>query len=466
MVSPVTGGVNSIVIIYANFSQSFYFPILYGDNFDIEVRDFHYIGSDGYVLCGFRGVGANARAFVATIDATLSFMNYAEYTEVSVFYSIWVDNINKYDFYACGKKDDDGIIASIDRGSLNFTNLYETEIPWEYHKIIAIHEKEELLFAVSGRNPKCNTIGFTTFGLAFNAPWSCMWTQNTDLASHCVISDYALKDNTVILASSYQNIVTLNPVPLPLTSIQAYHFTLGSNEKNYCVQDIGTTNDDGTTGISVAGYLEQLGSMPPLLWRQAWHGYVFGLSSSSTMSNNHHHAAGSSDQWEYYKIRYDQSGEIYTGGFFLRDYVSAALFGTPLRLAPYCDDIYPSLSVHIDYQRISCFSLLPIQFKEQTVEPFISHFCSMDLIGYCDPFKKVSPPDFAMQSSNIESEITNFYDRIIVKAIPTGTIYHIYSVTGQLLQTGTTNPDISTAQLAKGMYILRLENGKAFKFIK
>jgi len=38
--------------------------------------------------------------------------------------------------------------------------------------------------------------------------------------------------------------------------------------------------------------------------------------------------------------------------------------------------------------------------------------------------------------------------------------------TGQLLQFGTTNPDISTAQLSKGMYILRLENGKVYKFVK
>jgi len=42
----------------------------------------------------------------------------------------------------------------------------------------------------------------------------------------------------------------------------------------------------------------------------------------------------------------------------------------------------------------------------------------------------------------------------------------IYSITGQLVQTGTTNPEISTAQLTKGMYILRLENKKAIKFVK
>ena len=46
------------------------------------------------------------------------------------------------------------------------------------------------------------------------------------------------------------------------------------------------------------------------------------------------------------------------------------------------------------------------------------------------------------------------------------THYQIYTITGQLIQTGTANPNISTAQLSKGIYILRLENGKAFKFLK
>jgi hypothetical protein len=71
-----------------------------------------------------------------------------------------------------------------------------------------------------------------------------------------------------------------------------------------------------------------------------------------------------------------------------------------------------------------------------------------------------------MPLHEIESEITTFYNRITVKDTPSGTNYQIYSVTGQLIQTGTTTPDISTALLSKGMYILRLENGKAFKFVK
>ncbi|MDR2970689.1 MAG: T9SS type A sorting domain-containing protein [Bacteroidales bacterium] len=46
------------------------------------------------------------------------------------------------------------------------------------------------------------------------------------------------------------------------------------------------------------------------------------------------------------------------------------------------------------------------------------------------------------------------------------THYQIYTITGQVVQTGITTPDISTAQLNKGIYILRLENGKVFKFVK
>ena len=35
-----------------------------------------------------------------------------------------------------------------------------------------------------------------------------------------------------------------------------------------------------------------------------------------------------------------------------------------------------------------------------------------------------------------------------------------------LLQTGANGHDISTVQLSKGIYILRLENGKVVKFVK
>jgi predicted transcriptional regulator len=53
-----------------------------------------------------------------------------------------------------------------------------------------------------------------------------------------------------------------------------------------------------------------------------------------------------------------------------------------------------------------------------------------------------------------------------LKNISSNTFYQIYNVTGQLVQSGTTNPDISTVKLCKGMYILRLESGKAYKFVK
>jgi len=84
----------------------------------------------------------------------------------------------------------------------------------------------------------------------------------------------------------------------------------------------------------------------------------------------------------------------------------------------------------------------------------------------CTPFKGGNAPEYTMQKSENETEITNFDDRIIVQDTPANTFYQIYTVTGQLIQTGTTNPDISTAQLTKGIYILRLETGKAFKFVK
>jgi len=54
----------------------------------------------------------------------------------------------------------------------------------------------------------------------------------------------------------------------------------------------------------------------------------------------------------------------------------------------------------------------------------------------------------------------------VIKDIPQNTHYQIYTITGQLISSGVATSNISTAQLGKGIYILRLENGKAFKFVK
>jgi hypothetical protein len=103
--------------------------------------------------------------------------------------------------------------------------------------------------------------------------------------------------------------------------------------------------------------------------------------------------------------------------------------------------------------------------SEQLLESFEEKPFPMDY-SECPPFKGGGNSEFAMLPPEKETEIIAFYNRIIVKEIPINTLYQIYSLTGQLIQTGTTNPDISTAQLSKGIYILRLENGKAFKFVK
>ena len=85
--------------------------------------------------------------------------------------------------------------------------------------------------------------------------------------------------------------------------------------------------------------------------------------------------------------------------------------------------------------------------------------------GECLPFKGGGTPELAPAIED-ESEMITFYDRITVKDTPTNTNYQIYNVMGQLMQSGTINPDISTVQLSKGLYILRLENGKVYKFVK
>ena len=89
----------------------------------------------------------------------------------------------------------------------------------------------------------------------------------------------------------------------------------------------------------------------------------------------------------------------------------------------------------------------------------------MLLLEYCDDFKKGEATESSMSTEN-EIEIVAFPDRITVTNIPSNSDYQIYNVIGQLMQAGTTSVDISTARLGQGVYILRLGNGKTFKFVK
>jgi len=168
MIEPRTGW-HSIVIVQANDRGAYIFPITIDhENLEIEVRDFHRLkdDTDTYVLCGSRGTGATARAFVAVMRGDYSSMQFIEYPEADKFYSIWADYdpsfIYSFDgFFACGTKGTAGVIASIDDATLQLRALHRTDENWEYHKVI--FKKDELAgrfrFVVSGRDPEYTRIG-------------------------------------------------------------------------------------------------------------------------------------------------------------------------------------------------------------------------------------------------------------------------------------------------------------------
>jgi len=384
-----------------------------------------------------------------------------------VFYSIFGDypsglsSILKV--YVCGKKDDVGIIATIDRATLQLTSLYETE-NWVYHKIITKQSNFQIIphIVVSGRSRDYNDIGFTVFDALSSPTANYWWYQSTDPASLCVVSSDALDPYKVVLASSHNNVVTLTPVNLfPVSTIGTkYQFTLGSLNDKYCVQDIDITEDDITYNnrISVVGYMIR-GAAPTQ--HHAWHGYMLGLSGSTIMNSNNYYSS-ITDKYEHYKVKY-RNYVAYTGGCFYNNNSMNVLFATPRR-ASVCDYTYPNSNTGTQYISIP-YPIFTGSFSDHS-------YVSMGVGTYqtyfteCPPFKGEDiEPELVMPVED-ESEITTYYDRIIVKDIPENTLYQIYSIHGQLIQTGTTSPDISTAELNKGIYILRLENGKVFKFVK
>ena len=449
-------GVQGIAIVYANATMARIFNVPSTE--PIEVRDFHYLEHDErYILCGSRGTGASARAFVATIDATFSLMQFMEYPEASIFYSIWGNDDPALGFYVCGAKDSYGVIASVHRSNLYLTSLYRIN-HWEYHKII--RQENSLRFVVSGRDPECTRIGYTEFTPPAAPLTNNYWAQNTESASLCVVSDNMLTSNQVILASSWQNTVTLSLVNFGVgVAPSSYRFTLSSAIDRYYVQDISTIVENNNIRISVAGY--KIPSLAPSP-REAWYGYVMGLSATSVMRNNSYYGS-TTDRYEHYKVK-DHNGVTYTGGFFQNPNIGGVLFGTPRTNAPFCDHTYQASNNIIGYQP-SSMPVYIADFSPHILSPYPSHE-SQTYSTECSPFKGEEPDLKSAMSAENESEITTFYDRIVVKDIPANTGYQIYNTLGQLISTGVTTPDISTASLGKGVYILRLESGKTFKFVK
>jgi len=463
-------GKNSIIIVQSDVIGAYIFPIapLTAPDTpnDIEVRDFYYDSySEVYVLCGSRRSGLTTNAFVAVINATFSAMRFQEYPEADIFYSICKPSPSS-NYFLCGKSGMQGVIASVSKGALQLANFYITNTDWEYHKITAIPSMGTPLtpsFFVSGRNPGCTRIGFTTLNVSFTPLNTYMWGQTTDPQSHCVISEDVSGNNSVILASSNGNIVTLNPVTFsPTTTISAYRY--GSpNLTYYFVQDIGIIKIGNTARISVAGF-----KRGTTVQTKAWHGHVDGLPNN--MTNNDYYGPIPIGKYEHYKIRYQQISpsvyKEYTGGYFEGTGEMGALFGSPLTSPDMCGDLYPIDFIDSHNLTWSTFLLTsPIPAPTSYVS-YLSDLYEMEFDYPCDILKGGDPAPELVMPVEDESEITTFYDRIIVRDVPTNTNYKIYNVVGQLVQTGITYPDISIAQLNKGIYILKLENGKAFKFVK
>jgi len=467
---------NSIVVVHANSNMADIFPVVIpGEpeaNYNIEVWDCHLdLKNEVYVLCGSRGVGLNTQGFVAQIDLSFTSMRFIEYPETQIFYSIWADNPSfapPLDYYAVGIIKDKGVAVSINRSTLQLTNFYITESDWHFHKIIAKQNVEEgyLLFVVSGRNPNLSEIGIFTFEPLFFNRNTYSWLKNTEFASHCVVSDYAKENDKILLASSYERHLSLYPITLPIPpwlQINEYQFLINTSLIDwFCVRDIGTIPKEVAVSICIAGFVIKNG-IP--LEHLAWHGNVTNLSTSSIMRNNYFYTT-IDEQYESYKIRFDQNNEAYTGGYFYGYNSMGVLFGTPLNYAPLCDNVYYSINTSEHPHTWSPFNVLPKGYDRL---PVFSQYWYEDELLYeyeCSPFRGIFTPEFLISQPEKESEITTLYDHIIVKDAPLNFLYQIFSITGQLIQTGTINPYISTAQLSKGMYILRLENGKAFKFVK
>ena len=291
------------------------------------------------------------------------------------------------------------------------------------------------------------------------------WGKRTEQSSFCVVTNHYY--DRVVLASSYENSVTLNPVNISIPPlINEYHYTFLQSHDKFYVQDICTPEMNALLrdGVSVVGYM-----IPGLYPSQheAWYGSVNQISAIFPMRNKNYFRGGTTSRYEHYKIKDAStyfSTIVYTGGYFQDEHLECVLFGTPMQIAKDCDIEYSSLNPALNHVIWDLFTISGPPHSQPENYDFISNPYPM-FYDHCSPFKGEEAPEMVIAAED-ESEIIAFDDCIIVKDIPNNTNYQIYSVVGQLIQVGTTNPNISIAQLNKGIYILQLEGGKVFKFVR
>ena len=388
-------GRNSVVIIPADTSVSAtYFPFIIGiEDFDIEVRDFHYYADkDLYVLCGSRQTEFDSIAFVAVIEGDFSQIRYAEYNQADIFYSLSVPNRFRSDYYVCGNSGNLGAIASIDTNTLDLTNLFYTDNDWECHKIIEKPvNSEDALLVISGRNPYCTAIGYTVIDPQFRSGTTYMWGQLSATSSLSVVCDNVFDNDFIILASSYQSSVTLNLIfSLGNPQIGVSNYSFATPNGPYYVQDIDMLD----TLISVAGFVISYRN-------QAWYGSVSILNLGAPMVNKFYPEIGGG--YTHYKIRYGNNGETYTGGHFRDDNSNCALFGTPRVSAENCESIHSSsepIGIPVMWLAYTVLQQDPnptFVIDSDSLTPSMSQYVK------CEPFRGgKTAPEFAMPSPENE----------------------------------------------------------------
>jgi hypothetical protein len=468
LAGPPSTGCNSIVIVHTNTNQAQLFPIVLGteefpEDFHIKVLDFHYERfTNSYILCGVRGENSPYRsyAFVARIDAGFTTIEYADIHDSEKLYSIWgnFDGEPTPLYYACGPT----YILGIHPVSLMPAGpRYAPELFWIYHKIVGkwgteINPKGWTLI-VSGTDTEHTLAGFAMFDPQNPPPSTYFdhyyWEQPTDSEAHCVVADDIVNKNQIVLATSCPDIgVSLHHIDI--NQLQGTTYTsLRGGRQRHVVQDIASNRE----GVSVAGYF----AMYPN--NKAWYGHYPTATGFNIINNNDYYVPAIGD-YEHYKVKYDNIGKVYTGGYFGTFANRGVLFGSPQEPSE-CDDLYSDRSWKTKFL-LERVDLTPMRRTGNYPFSFETRVLTMPYEYICREFsEEETSPDFILPFEK-ESDITTSYDYISVKNLSINTAYQIFAITGQLLQSGFSSPNISTTNLCKGIYILRLENGETYKFVK
>ncbi len=462
------GGVkNRIVLIKTDLS----FNIINSVSFEDTTRgarniEIHSIdkGYDKILLCG----SIDNSAFIGDVDLNLNNLTIYEYSNANVFYSICRYGV-------CGKDNNYGLMFYLDDQNLGNLVGYQTQTPWEFHKVTYVGSVNELAFSGVDQNRNETGFAFFTFVPNYLIPlccygfsnssnpnsYACITADNYGSTEQCIVStSYGSQINTFFFDDVLGNIVLRgNP---KFTHPQNYEFYL---------QDVEFSNNqfawtghfwDDSTGHLNGFYIRM--------------DFDYNNLPNSPFFNVPFYNYYSSPNTDYKLYQVEQTfGDFSCVGYY-NENNSTGVFTSFPEITSYCDNTGSSLG---EDHSIADISLYGINLNSYSLGSDTNYILYPQPRIFNTDTCEIIPDENSTNSQKSATNIKTFENKeakifvsgneLHVENAAEATDFRIFSADGKLIAKGTISASpISVSSYTSGFYTLVLMGEKtisSYKFV-